>query len=78
MKKMVFSILMLGLVALAAGQTGVYPAETPGGWNLIGRSPVKPYDSDRPAPFLLHAGDRVRFRRISGPQYRAESQWGDA
>jgi len=67
-----------GSVAVAAGQTGIYPAPTPGGWNLIGRCPVKPYDPDRPAPFLFHPGDRVRFRRISAADYRASSQWRDA
>jgi KipI family sensor histidine kinase inhibitor len=67
-----------GSVAVAAGQTGIYPAETPGGWNLIGRCPVKPYDPDRLAPFLFHSGDRVRFRRISAADYRASSEWGDA
>jgi KipI family sensor histidine kinase inhibitor len=50
-----------GSVAVAAGQTGIYPAETPGGWHLIGRTPVKPYDPARPQPFLFKPGDRVRF-----------------
>jgi inhibitor of KinA len=67
-----------GSVAVAAGQTGVYPAETPGGWSLIGRCPVRPYDPDRAAPFLFHPGDRVRFQRIAESDYRAASQWGDA
>jgi inhibitor of KinA len=66
-----------GSVAVAAGQTGVYPAETPGGWSLIGRCPVKPYDADRAEPFLFHPGDRVRFHRISESAYRDTSQWGD-
>ena len=67
-----------GSVAVAAGQTGIYPAATPGGWNVIGRCPVRPYDPDRPAPFLFHAGDRVRFHRISADDYRAATEWGDA
>lgn len=66
-----------GSVAVAAGQTGVYPAETPGGWNLIGRCPVKPYDAGRPEPFLFHPGDRIRFTRISESAYRSTSTWGD-
>jgi KipI family sensor histidine kinase inhibitor len=53
-----------GSVAVAAGQTGIYPSETPGGWHLIGRTPVKPYDGSRPEPFLFHPGDRVRFHPI--------------
>jgi KipI family sensor histidine kinase inhibitor len=67
-----------GSVAVAAGQTGVYPAETPGGWSLIGRCPVRPYDPDRAEPFLFHPGDRVRFKRIGEDEYRATSEWGDA
>jgi inhibitor of KinA len=67
-----------GSVAVAAGQTGVYPAETPGGWNLIGRCPVKPYDADRAEPFLFHPGDRVRFQRMSASDYKHASQWRDA
>lgn len=67
-----------GSVAVAAGQTGIYPAATPGGWNLIGRCPIKPYDPARSAPFLFHAGDQVRFHRISAEAYRAATQWGDA
>ena len=67
-----------GSVAVAAGQTGVYPAETPGGWSLIGRCPVKPYDADRGEPFLFHPGDRVRFRSISEADYKASTKWGDA
>ncbi|HEY7057825.1 MAG TPA: carboxyltransferase domain-containing protein, partial [Vicinamibacterales bacterium] len=66
-----------GSVAVAAGQTGIYPSETPGGWHLIGRTPVKPYDPAREAPFLFHPGDRVRFRRISEDEYRRVSAWGD-
>ena len=67
-----------GSVAVAAGQTGIYPAETPGGWSLIGRCPIKPYDPDRAEPFLFHPGDRVRFRRISDAEYKGATEWGDA
>lgn len=67
-----------GSVAVAAGQTGIYPAETPGGWSLIGRCPVKPYDPEREQPFLFHPGDRVRFVRISQADYERTSQWGGA
>ena len=66
-----------GSVAIAAGQTGIYPAETPGGWSLIGRCPIKPYDPARADPFLFHPGDTVRFTRISAAAYRAASEWGD-
>ncbi|HVD90893.1 MAG TPA: 5-oxoprolinase subunit PxpB [Vicinamibacterales bacterium] len=66
-----------GSVAVAAGQTGIYPAETPGGWSLIGRCPIRPYDPDRAEPFLFHPGDRVRFHSISEADYREASQWSD-
>ena len=50
-----------GSVAIAGGQTGIYPKVTPGGWNIIGRTPLKPYDPDRGEPFLFRVGDEVRF-----------------
>jgi inhibitor of KinA len=50
-----------GSVAIAAGQTGIYPIETPGGWHVIGRTDLKPYDPIRADPFLFHPGDEVRF-----------------
>ena len=67
-----------GSLGIAGRQTGIYPAPTPGGWNLIGRCPIRPYDPDRAEPFLLRAGDRVCFRRISDEEYRATTEWGDA
>jgi inhibitor of KinA len=59
-----------GSVAIAGGQTGIYPAVTPGGWNIVGRTPVRPYDRHRPEPFLFRSGDRVRFRPISEQEFR--------
>jgi inhibitor of KinA len=50
-----------GSVAIAGGQTGIYPKVTPGGWNIIGRTPLKPYDPERDDPFLFRVGDDVRF-----------------
>jgi KipI family sensor histidine kinase inhibitor len=67
-----------GSVAIAGRQTGVYPAETPGGWNIVGRTPVRPFDPSRAEPFLFRPGDRVRFHRIAEPEYRAATQWDDA
>ena len=54
-----------GSVAIAGGQTGIYPKVTPGGWNIIGRTPLKPYDPDREDPFLFRVGDEVRFKPMS-------------
>ena len=56
-------------VAIAGVQTGIYPAETPGGWQLIGRTPIKPFDPDRPEPFLMKAGDAVQFYAIEREEY---------
>ena len=58
-----------GSVAIAGGQTGIYPSVTPGGWNIIGRTPLLPYDLRRPDPFLFHAGDTVQFRPIAPDAY---------
>ena len=58
-----------GSVGIAGGQTGIYPAVLPGGWNLIGRTALLPYDPARPEPFLFRAGDRVRFRPISADEF---------
>ena len=57
-----------GTVGIGGRQTGVYPLVSPGGWNLIGRTPVKIFDIARAEPTLLGTGDRVRFR----PMTRAE------
>ena len=61
----------LGSVGIAGVQTGIYPAETPGGWQLIGRTPVKPFDPTRVDPFLMKAGDAVQFYPIDRAEYDA-------
>jgi KipI family sensor histidine kinase inhibitor len=58
-----------GSVAIAAGQTGIYPGDTPGGWHLIGRTHVKPYDPSRAEPFLFKPGDSVRFHPIGRDEF---------
>lgn len=50
-----------GSVAIAGGQTGIYPIDTPGGWHLIGRTSVVLFDPARQPPALLSVGDTVRF-----------------
>ena len=54
-----------GSVAIAGGQTGIYPKVTPGGWNIIGRTPLRPYDPEREDPFLFRVGDDVRFVSVT-------------
>jgi inhibitor of KinA len=58
-----------GSVAVGGVQTGVYPMETPGGWQVIGRTPVKPYDPQRTDPFLMRAGDAVQFYPIERGEF---------
>jgi inhibitor of KinA len=58
-----------GSVAIAGGQTGIYPHATPGGWNIIGRTPLRAFDASRAEPSLLKAGDLVRFRPISETEF---------
>jgi KipI family sensor histidine kinase inhibitor len=59
----------LGSVGIAGLQTGVYPASTPGGWRIVGRTPLRPFDLDRREPFLFKAGDAVRFYAIDPADY---------
>ena len=61
----------LGSVGIGGIQTGIYPAETPGGWRIIGRTPVKPFDPMRTTPFLMKAGDTVQFYPIDRAEYDA-------
>ena len=60
-----------GSVAIAGKLTGVYPWESPGGWHLIGRTPVALFDLRRRAPALLAPGDRVRFAPIERAAFEA-------
>jgi KipI family sensor histidine kinase inhibitor len=63
------TLVPAGSVAVAAGQTTIYPSDTPGGWHLIGRTRVKPYDTSRAEPSLFKPGDRVRFHRIDRAEF---------
>jgi|SRR5712664_3161312 len=58
-----------GSVGIAGSQTGVYPFATPGGWRLLGRTPISMFRSDRNELSLLSIGDRVRFTPISREQF---------
>jgi len=60
-----------GSVGIAGMQTGVYPAETPGGWNIVGRTAAKPFDPARAEPFLFKAGDHVQFYPIDRAEFDA-------
>lgn len=58
-----------GSVGIANGQTGVYPIESPGGWQLIGRVPISLFNPDLENPFLLSAGDLLKFKPITASEY---------
>ena len=58
-----------GSVGIAGKQTGVYPVDSPGGWQLIGRTPVKMYDPDREVPILPQAGQYIKFKAVSQAEY---------
>jgi len=57
-------------IAIAGQQTGIYPIESPGGWNIIGRTPIPVFDAEQDDPFLFRLGDEVRFRSISKVEYK--------
>jgi inhibitor of KinA len=58
-----------GSLAIAGKQTGVYPFATPGGWRLIGRTPLTMFRADREPMGLIALGDHVRFRSISRDEF---------
>jgi KipI family sensor histidine kinase inhibitor len=60
-----------GSVAIGGVQTGIYPSELPGGWQLLGRTPLQLFDPARDPVCLLAAGDQVRFRAIDAAEFAA-------
>lgn len=65
-------------VGIAGMQTGVYPIETPGGWQLIGRTPLRLFVPEQDIPSLLRAGDEIRFTQIDEAEYREQEAKLDA
>ncbi len=63
-----------GSVGIAGLQTGIYPLETPGGWQLIGRTPLSLFYPRENAPSLLQAGDLVRFAAISEQEFNERKE----
>jgi inhibitor of KinA len=58
-----------GSVGIGGAQTGIYPLRSPGGWNLIGRTPLRLFDPVGNPPVLLRAGECVRFRKITRDEF---------
>ena len=65
------TVMPAGSVAIANAQTAVYPYETPGGWSIIGRTPLKVFDPEREPASLFAPGDRVRFIAISKDEFES-------
>jgi len=59
-----------GSVAIAGGQTGIYPFTSPGGWNLIGQTPLKIFNISNPQNSLIQMGNKVQFKSISEDEYK--------
>lgn len=58
-----------GSISIATSLTAIYPVESPGGWHLIGRTPVRLFDPHRDQPALLRPGDQIRFDPVSPAHY---------
>ena len=67
-----------GSVAIGGMQTGIYPQALPGGWQLIGRTPLVLFELASTPPSLLQPGDRVRFRAIDAQEYERLAATGDS
>ena len=58
-----------GSIGIADGRTGMYALASPGGWTLVGRTPLKLFDAHAPEPFPIRAGMRIRFTAISADEF---------
>lgn len=58
-----------GSVGIGGSQTGIYPMDSPGGWQLMGKTPIKTYDPGRAKPILMEAGDYIRFVPIEEKEF---------
>jgi inhibitor of KinA len=61
--------ILAGSVGIAGIQTGIYPLDSPGGWQIVGRTPLKLFDPGKEMPCFLQAGDRVQFYPISKKEF---------
>jgi len=66
--------VLAGSVGIAGSQTGVYPQDSPGGWRLIGRTPLRLFAPERQEPLLYGPGDSIRFQPISLEEFHARQQ----
>src|SRR5689334_13745210 len=63
------TVVPVGSVGIAESQTGIYPSATPGGWRIIGRTPISLYQPQSPQPFLFSPGDSVQFYPIDEDEF---------
>lgn len=70
--------VIAGGVGIAGMQTGIYPVNSPGGWQIIGRTPLHLFDRHADPPILLFTGDRVRFYPVSAAEFLTWAQPGSA
>lgn len=70
------AVVPKGSVAIGGEQTGVYPVESPGGWHILGRTPVDFFDLKKSPPSFLKAGDYMKFEAISLEEYQGLSSVG--
>ncbi|MBW2617838.1 MAG: 5-oxoprolinase subunit PxpB [Deltaproteobacteria bacterium] len=64
------TLVPAGSVGIADKQTGMYPIASPGGWRIIGRTPLRLFDPTKSQPFLYQAGDLLRYKPISAEEFR--------
>ncbi|MFB4167789.1 5-oxoprolinase subunit PxpB [Virgibacillus sp. JSM 102003] len=62
-----------GSVGIAHEQTGIYPIESPGGWNIIGKTPLTLFNREKEDAFLFRAGDRVKFYEVSESEFEKQT-----
>ena len=68
-KEVPSQLIKAGSVGIAANQTGIYPIDSPGGWQIIGRTPLKIFDPEAEDQFLISAGDYIKFKPIDKSEY---------
>ena len=64
------TLVPAGSVGIANDQTGVYTVDSPGGWQLIGRTPIKLFNPNKEDPFLIKMGNFIKFKKITEAEYK--------
>ena len=69
------TLVPAGAVGIAGFQTGIYPFSSPGGWQLIGQTPLKIFDKEKINPCLFKAGDNIKFTSISKEEFERQNEY---